>query len=53
MARNLPPNLGIKLAAVWLIATGVIGLAALNVAGLGVIMSVLAVIAGVLIILER
>jgi hypothetical protein len=53
MARKLPPNLGLKLAAVWLIATGVIGVANVSVAGLAVVMSVLAIIAGVLIIIER
>lgn len=53
MARKLPPNLGLKLAAVWLIATGVIGVANVSVAGLAVVMSVLAIVAGVLIIIER
>ena len=53
MARNLPPNLGIKLAAVWLIATGVIGVAHVSMAGLAVVMSVLAIVADVLIIIER
>jgi len=53
MTRKLPSNLGLKLAAVWLIATGLIGLVNLTFAGLSVIMSVLALVAGVLIIVER
>lgn len=53
MARNLPPNIGLKLAGAWLVATGLIGLVHLSFAGLGVIMSVLALVAGVLVIAER
>lgn len=53
MTRKLPPNLGLKLAAVWLIATGLIGLVNLTFAGLSVIMLVLALVAGVLILVER
>ena len=53
MRRNWPPNIGIKLAAVWLIVTGLAGLINLSFAGLPVIMSVLAIVAGVLIIAGR
>ena len=53
MTRKLPPNLGLKLAAVWLIATGLIGLVNLTFAGLAVLMSVLALTAGLLILVER
>ena len=53
MPRNWPPNLGMKLAAVWLIVTGLAGLINLSFAGLPIILSVLAIVAGVLIIAER
>jgi len=53
MNRRIPPNLGLKLMATWLIISGIIPLVNLQFAGLGVIMSILAVVAGVLIIIER
>ena len=46
-------NLGLLLLSVWLIATGLLPLLKLNVPVLGVIMAVLAVAAGVLLLLKR
>lgn len=53
MRRNVPPNLGLKLLAVWLIISGLTALVNLHFAGLPVIMAVLAIVAGVLIVMER
>ena len=53
MKRKLPPNLGLKVAAVWLILTGLVGLLHLSFAGLGTILAVLALVAGVLILINR
>lgn len=53
MPGNWPPNLGMKLAAVWLIITGLTGLINLSFAGLPVLMAALAIVAGVLIIAGR
>jgi hypothetical protein len=46
-------NLGMLLLAVWLIATGLIPLLNLSFSGLGTIMAILAIAAGVLIIVGR
>ena len=46
-------NLGMLLLGVWLIATGLIPLLNLSFSGLGTIMAVLAIAAGVLIIVGR
>ncbi len=46
-------NLGMLLLAVWLIATGLIPLIRLSFSGLETIMAILAVAAGVLIVLGR
>lgn len=46
-------NLGMLLLAIWLILTGLIGLLGLAFAGLGVIMALLALAAGILILLGR
>ena len=46
-------NLGMLLLGVWLIATGLIPLLNLSFSGLGVIMAILAIAAGVLIIIGR
>lgn len=53
MRQKLPPNLGLKLAAVWLIITGVVPIVNLSFAGLPIIMAALAIAAGVLILMER
>jgi hypothetical protein len=44
---------GIRLAAAWFILTGASGLASLSFAGLGQLMAILAIAAGVLILLDR
>ena len=46
-------NLGMILLAIWLILYGLIGLLGLSFSGLGVIMAILAIAAGVLILIER
>ena len=46
-------NPGMLLLAIWLIMTGLIPLLNLSFAGLGVIMSVLAIAAGVLILINK
>ena len=53
MKRKLPPNLGFKVAAVWLILTGLVGLIHLSFSVLGPILAALALVAGVLILLDR
>ena len=50
---KLTKNLGTVLLAIWLILTGLIALVHLSFAGLGVIMAVLALVAGALILLGR
>ena len=47
------PKLGVRLAGVWLILTGVTQLAKLSFEGLPLILAILAVAAGVLIVLDR
>lgn len=51
--RNLPKNLGMLLLAVWLILTGLIAVLNFSFAGLPLIMGLLAIVAGVLILLQR
>ena len=46
-------NLGLMLLAVWLILSGLINLIGLHFAGLAILMGVLAIIAGVLLILGK
>ncbi len=46
-------NLGMMLLAIWLILTGLIGLLSLSFAGLSILMAILALAAGVLILLGR
>jgi hypothetical protein len=50
---KLPKSLGMLLLAVWLILTGLIALFSLSFAGLPIIMGILAIAAGVLILLQR
>ena len=50
---HLTRNLGMILLAIWLILYGLIALLGLSFSGLGVIMAILAIAAGVLILLER
>lgn len=46
-------NIGLLLTGIWLIASGVIPLIRLSFTGLPVIMAVLAIVAGVFLILKR
>lgn len=50
---KLIKNIGLLLLAVWLILTGLIPLLHLSFSGLGTVMSILAVAAGVLIVVGR
>ena len=50
---KLTKNLGMVLLGIWLILTGIIPLVNLSFSGLGVLMAVLAIAAGVLILLGR
>jgi hypothetical protein len=53
VSMKVTRNLGMLLLGVWLIATGLIPLLNLSFSGLGTIMAVLAIAAGVLIIVGR
>ncbi|MCX6567501.1 MAG: hypothetical protein NT147_00420 [Candidatus Aminicenantes bacterium] len=50
---GLPKNLGMILLGIWLIMTGLIPLLHFNFEGLSLIMSVLAIVSGLLILLDR
>ncbi len=50
---NITKNLGMLLLAIWLILTGVIALLSLSFSGLPLIMAILAIAAGVLILLDK
>ena len=50
---KLPKNLGLLLLGVWLILTGLIPLLNFSFQGLGTIMSILAIAAGVVILMGR
>jgi hypothetical protein len=53
MRIRVPKRLGILLLSIWLILTGLIGLFHLGFAGLDIIMAILALAAGILLLLER
>ncbi|MFO7539050.1 MAG: hypothetical protein R6X32_13480 [Chloroflexota bacterium] len=53
MKVQFTKNLGMLLLAIWLILTGLIGLLGLSFEGLGIVMALLALLAGVLILLQR
>ncbi len=46
-------NIGMLLLAIWLIATGLISILSLSFTGLGIIMAILAIAAGIFILLGR
>jgi hypothetical protein len=50
---KLTRNIGMLLLALWLVLTGVIPLLSLSFSGLGIVMAVLAIAAGVLIAVGR
>lgn len=47
-----PKNLGVLLLGIWLILTGLIPLLSLSFSGLGTLMAILAIAAGVLIVMK-
>ncbi len=53
MAMNLTKNIGLLLLAIWLILTGLIPLLNLSFSGMGLLMQILAMAAGVLILIGR
>jgi hypothetical protein len=53
MATRLGNNIGMVLLAIWLILTGLIPLLNLSFSGLGLLMQILAIAAGVLILAGR
>ena len=53
MVLRLTRNLGMVLLAVWLALTGLIPLLKLSMSGLGTVMAILALAAGVLILIGR
>jgi len=50
---RITKNLGILLLAIWLILTGIVPLLHLSFAGLGLVMSILAIVAGILLLVGR
>ena len=50
---NLTHNQGFLLLAIWLILTGLIALLSLSFAGLSLVMGILAIVAGIFILLGR
>jgi len=50
---HITHNIGFLLLAIWLILYGLIALLSLSFAGLGIIMALLAIAAGIFILLER
>lgn len=50
---TITKNLGMLVLAIYLIVVGVLGLGIISIAGLGVVVAVLAIAAGVLILLGR
>lgn len=53
MAVGLTRNLGMLLLAIWLILSGLMPLLSLSFAGAGTVMAILAIAAGVLILIGR
>ena len=50
---NLRQNLGMLLLAIWLIATGLLALVSISIPGIGLVLALLALAAGVLLLLGR
>lgn len=53
MARLSTPSLGMTLLAVWLILTGILPFLAVGFSGLGLILNLIAIVAGVLILMRK
>jgi hypothetical protein len=52
-AMNITKNLGMLVLAIYLILTGLIGLFGFSLGGLGIIMPILALVAGILILIGK
>jgi hypothetical protein len=52
-SMHITHNIGFLLLAIWLILTGLIALLGLSFAGLGIIMGILAIAAGIFILIDR
>ena len=50
---RLTRNVGMLLLGIWLILTGLLQVASISIAGLGIIMALLAIVAGILILMGR
>jgi len=50
---KIPSNLGMILLAIWLIVTGAVQLLSISLGGLAILLPILAIVAGVLLILGR
>ena len=50
---RLTRNVGMLLLGIWLILTGLLQVASISIAGLGIIMALLAIVAGILILIGR
>jgi hypothetical protein len=49
----LTRNMGMLLLGIWLILTGLLQIASISIPGIGIIMALLAIIAGILILMGR
>lgn len=50
---KLTRNVGMLLLGIWLILTGLLQVASISIAGIGIIMALLAIVAGILILVGR
>ena len=50
---KITKNLGMILLSIWLILTGVLSLASISIPGIGIIMAILAIAAGILILIGK
>ena len=50
---RLTRNVGMLLLGIWLILTGLLQIASISIAGLGTILALLAIVAGILILIGR
>ena len=50
---RLTRNTGMLLLGIWLILTGLLQIASISIAGIGIIMALLAIVAGILILIGR
>jgi hypothetical protein len=50
---RLTRNVGMLLLGIWLILTGLLQIASISIAGIGIILALLAIVAGILILMGR